>query len=147
MSLGPIKLERDNGSRANAVAPLCEAGQVNLPRGAPWLADFLDEHSSFPNATHDDTVDTTTQALTFRRGSGPPGISLLYITRNVATSTHISTASYLQPNFKRFLRLKAGYVMNCRLCSAKTPFEQFSTQCNISVAWLARPQFHLLECR
>jgi hypothetical protein len=38
----------------------------------------LDEHSSFPAARHDDTVDTTTQALNYFRGSGPPGISLLY---------------------------------------------------------------------
>ena len=74
----PVKVDRDKVSRAYAVTPLCEAGRVYLPQGAPWLADFLDEHSSFDKSVHDDQVDTTTQALNFFRGSGPPGISLLY---------------------------------------------------------------------
>jgi hypothetical protein len=39
---------------------------------------FLDEHSVFDKGVHDDIVDTTTQALNYFRGSGPPGISLLY---------------------------------------------------------------------
>jgi hypothetical protein len=60
------------------LASRCEAGRVYLPQGAPWLADFLDEHSSFDKDVHDDIVDTTTQALNYFRGSGPPGIFFLH---------------------------------------------------------------------
>jgi predicted phage terminase large subunit-like protein len=75
----PIKVDRDKTARAYAVTPLCEAGRVYLPQSAPWLMQFLDEHSNFPNSRFDDTVDTTTQALNFLRGSGPPGIFLYYM--------------------------------------------------------------------
>jgi predicted phage terminase large subunit-like protein len=74
----PVKVDRDKVSRAYAVTPLCEAGRVYLPQGAPWLANFLDEHSSFDKGVHDDQVDTTTQALNYFRGSGPPGIFLFH---------------------------------------------------------------------
>jgi hypothetical protein len=39
-------------ARTYAVTPLCEAGRVYLSKDAPWLADFLDEHSSFDKAVH-----------------------------------------------------------------------------------------------
>lgn len=56
--------------RAQAVSPLGEAGKVFIPEHAPWLADWLDEHASFPNAAHDDMVDTTSMALEQLRGPG-----------------------------------------------------------------------------
>jgi predicted phage terminase large subunit-like protein len=68
LPLKPIKPDRDKISRAEAVTPLLEAGRVFLPESAPWLNDFLDELSSFPNGTHDDQVDACTQALNFLRG-------------------------------------------------------------------------------
>jgi predicted phage terminase large subunit-like protein len=74
----PIKVDRDKVSRAFAVTPLLEAGRVYLPQNAPWLACFVDEHSSFDKGVHDDIVDTTTQALNYFRGSGPPGYFLYY---------------------------------------------------------------------
>jgi hypothetical protein len=36
---------------------------VFLPESAPWLADYIDELTSFPRAPHDDQLDATTQAL------------------------------------------------------------------------------------
>jgi hypothetical protein len=36
---------------------------VLLPRDAPWLATYIDELTGFPNARHDDQVDSTSQAL------------------------------------------------------------------------------------
>jgi len=36
---------------------------VYLPEEAPWLSDFLEEHSVFPVGAYDDQVDATTQAL------------------------------------------------------------------------------------
>jgi len=51
--------------RANAVSPFVEAGNVWLPGKtiALWVEDFVDEMAAFPNGTHDDQVDSTTQAL------------------------------------------------------------------------------------
>ena len=40
-----------------------EAGQVLLPRRAPWLAEFEAELFAFPAARHDDQCDSVSQAL------------------------------------------------------------------------------------
>lgn len=50
-------------SRANAVSGAIEAGNVFLPKTAPWLEDFLDECAAFPAGKHDDQVDAMSQAL------------------------------------------------------------------------------------
>ena len=49
--------------RADAVSPLFEAGRIVLPQAAPWLDGWMHEHLSFPNAAHDEAVDTTSMAL------------------------------------------------------------------------------------
>lgn len=64
----PFKVDRDKIARAYAVTPLIEAGKVFLPKSASWLHDYIEELSTFPNAEHDDQVDSTTQALSFMRG-------------------------------------------------------------------------------
>lgn len=58
-------------ARASSVAPFQEAGNVFLPDPAlaAWVGDYVVEHTSFPNATHDDQVDTTSQALNRLLGS------------------------------------------------------------------------------
>ena len=66
----PVKPMGDKVSRAHAVSPLVESGRVFLPAEAPWLADFVDEMTSFPAAPHDDQVDAITQALNYLRGEG-----------------------------------------------------------------------------
>jgi predicted phage terminase large subunit-like protein len=60
--------EEPHGSklaRASAVSPLIEAGNVWLPDPslAPWVGDLIEECAAFPNATHDDRVDSLSQAL------------------------------------------------------------------------------------
>ena len=40
-----------------------EAGQVFLPKEAPWLSEFLHELLAFPNARHDDQIDSVSQFL------------------------------------------------------------------------------------
>ena len=62
-----IKVDRNKVGRVNASSPLIEAGKVSLPEYAPWLFDFLEECSAFPNAPHDDQVDSMTQALSYMR--------------------------------------------------------------------------------
>lgn len=51
-------------ARAQAAAPLQEAGNVWLPdpQLAPWVGDFIEEAAGFPNGSHDDQVDGFTQA-------------------------------------------------------------------------------------
>lgn len=54
-------------ARANAVAPYVEAGDVELPPmlGNPWVAGLIAEAANFPQVTHDDQVDTLSQALSW----------------------------------------------------------------------------------
>lgn len=63
----PFKVDTNKVARANSVTPLIEAGKVYLPESAPWLFDYIEELSGFPNAQHDDQVDSTTQALSYLR--------------------------------------------------------------------------------
>lgn len=56
----------DKVTRAIAATPLFEAGEVWFPSQeiAPaWLPDFEDELLTFPNAAHDDMVDTVSYAV------------------------------------------------------------------------------------
>ncbi len=50
-------------SRVQAVLPLVEAGNVYLPKDAPWVEAFRQECRSFPVGQHDDQVDAMSQAL------------------------------------------------------------------------------------
>lgn len=49
--------------RANIVTPLWETGNIYLsyPLICPWANDFTDELVTFPNAEHNDSVNSTTQ--------------------------------------------------------------------------------------
>lgn len=40
-----------------------EAGQVRLPKSAPFLEAFRAEIAAFPNGKYDDQVDSLSQAL------------------------------------------------------------------------------------
>ncbi len=62
-----IKPKGDKLARANAVTAIVESGRVFLPAQAVWLDGFLDEMCGFPNAPHDDIVDSMTQALDYLR--------------------------------------------------------------------------------
>lgn len=64
----PVKVDGDKRARAEAVTPLFEAGRIFVPESAPWLDTYLDELAVFPAGTHDDAVDSTTQALNYLGG-------------------------------------------------------------------------------
>lgn len=53
-------------SRANATGSYHRAGNVHLPdpSHAPWVHDYIEEHTSFPFGAHDDQVDAQSQAIT-----------------------------------------------------------------------------------
>lgn len=57
------KPDTDKKTRFAAQASRIEAGDVLLPRNAPWLADFMTEIAGFPNARHDDQADALAQLL------------------------------------------------------------------------------------
>lgn len=64
----------DKVERAEAVAPLFQAGDIYLPHKSicPWIDDFVNELKVFPNGRHDDQVDSATQAIEYldRIGAG-----------------------------------------------------------------------------
>lgn len=69
LPLIPIQPEGDKVMRAVAVSPLFEAGLVYLPESAPWLTDYENELTIFPQAAHDDQVDSTSQYLKWSTGA------------------------------------------------------------------------------
>lgn len=64
---GIIAVNPEGGkeSRASAISPQVEAGNVYLPDGASWLDTLVGEHSGFPKGAHDDIVDSLSQALLY----------------------------------------------------------------------------------
>ncbi|MEN8129637.1 MAG: phage terminase large subunit [Pseudomonadota bacterium] len=59
----PITPKGDKVVRMSAQSAKIEAGQVHLPRKAPWLDEFKKEFLAFPNGNHDDQVDSLSQFL------------------------------------------------------------------------------------
>lgn len=57
------KPEGDKVTRFAAICPMMEAGQLLLPKEAPWLAEFTAEILGFPNARHDDQADALAQLM------------------------------------------------------------------------------------
>jgi predicted phage terminase large subunit-like protein len=69
----PVKPSGDKVFRASLCSPYVEAGRVSLKEGAPWIADFLEETSMFPQAPHDDQVDAFSQGMNhFYQGAPKP---------------------------------------------------------------------------
>lgn len=58
--------------RATAATPTVEAGNCFLPKGAPWVEDFVKEHEKMPLVEHDDQVDTTSMMVEYFKNSKPP---------------------------------------------------------------------------
>lgn len=59
----PVTPEGGKESRASAIAPQVEGGNVYLPDGAPWVDEWVAEFAAFPRGAHDDQVDALSQAL------------------------------------------------------------------------------------
>jgi predicted phage terminase large subunit-like protein len=58
-----VKPEHNKVTRMSIQSGKFESGQVLFPNEAPWLADLETELFAFPNGTHDDQVDSISQAL------------------------------------------------------------------------------------
>jgi predicted phage terminase large subunit-like protein len=61
--ISPLKAETDKLTRALPASVWCSNGRVWLPAGADWIKTWVDEHAGFPNAAHDDQVDTLSYAV------------------------------------------------------------------------------------
>lgn len=67
-----IRATGDKVTRARPFAAAVANGNIRVVR-APWLTDWLDEFSSFPEAAnHDDQVDSCVGAFTHLTGLGLP---------------------------------------------------------------------------
>jgi len=67
--------QHDKIMRLHAQTAKIENGFVYLPNAAPWLAEYLHEITTFPNAKYDDQADSTSQALEWiAMAPGEPGI-------------------------------------------------------------------------
>lgn len=58
---------RDKEVRASAATPMVEAGKIYLPQNANFTEDFILELERFPQAEHDDLVDSFSQFVEFIR--------------------------------------------------------------------------------
>ncbi len=72
---GVIAVNPEGGkeSRASAISAFVEAGNVYLPDGMAWIADFVHEMGVFPNGEFDDQVDSASQALNKMKGGSTLG--------------------------------------------------------------------------
>lgn len=67
VAITPLQRNKDKATRAKDAQPAVKAGRVLLPEDAPWLPEFLAEHSAFTyddTHAHDDMVDNTIDAAT-----------------------------------------------------------------------------------
>jgi predicted phage terminase large subunit-like protein len=71
-----VRPDGDKTTRAYAVQGWVTSGRVMLPHNAPWLADFLEETSIFPNGAHDDQVDAFVYGLKYLTTKSGVGIYL-----------------------------------------------------------------------
>jgi predicted phage terminase large subunit-like protein len=62
-----IKPKGSKEDRLAACSAVIEDGRVYLPDSTDWLAPFLSEVTGFPNARHDDQVDSISQFLNYMR--------------------------------------------------------------------------------
>jgi hypothetical protein len=58
-----VKPEQDKVTRSPIQSAKFESGRVRFPGHAPWLVALEAELFSFPNGSHDDQVDSISQAL------------------------------------------------------------------------------------
>ena len=63
LNVVPIMPNNDKITRASTCSPQVDDGKVSLLVGAPWLDEYISEMTIFPNAKHDDQVDSTSQFL------------------------------------------------------------------------------------
>jgi predicted phage terminase large subunit-like protein len=137
-----VKPEGDKVMRFNAQTATIENGFVYLPSAAPWLAEFLQEITTFPASKYDDQADSTSQALSWLNSQPPePGI-IGYSRRECALSMRAAGDSiekiagfvkstpeevrrWFKENEERKARMQAildrRYIQRCEKCGNEIP--------------------------
>jgi hypothetical protein len=82
-----FKPEYDKVMRLHAQTATIENGFVYLPQDAHWLAEYLHELTTFPNAKYDDQLDSTSQALAWTK-QRPAGWGFLEYYRQLYEEHH-----------------------------------------------------------
>lgn len=59
----PLPATQEKGIRLNAALDSIQAGRLTIPEDTPWTHDYVQEMISFPNAKHDDMVDSTSHFI------------------------------------------------------------------------------------
>jgi len=62
--------DRDKVARAYAITSLFHNGRIYAPFSKTWAKDVIEESRTFPAGSHDDYMDTLTQALLWVRNGG-----------------------------------------------------------------------------
>ena len=62
--------DRDKVARAYAITSLFHNGRIHAPFNKVWAKEVMEESRAFPTSTHDDYMDTLTQALLWVRNGG-----------------------------------------------------------------------------
>ena len=62
--------DRDKVARAYAITSLFHNGRIHAPFNKVWAKEVIEESRAFPASTHDDYMDTLTQALLWVRNGG-----------------------------------------------------------------------------
>lgn len=65
MPLVPVKVTKDKFTRFASVSPLFEYHRILIDKDARWREEYEKELLTFPNGTHDDQVDSTSQYLNY----------------------------------------------------------------------------------
>ena len=111
---GVVAVNPEGGklARAQATAPLWEAGSIELPDpqvfGCTWIEDYLHNICTFPKAAHDDDVDATSQALIYMRNRLGGGIVEFY--RQQASGEVAAAATHRKARATTLQRAEASSI-------------------------------------
>jgi predicted phage terminase large subunit-like protein len=76
--------DRSKQARMAGIVPIVEAGNVYLPKTAPWLDAFLNELNLFPASKNDDMCDAIGQAINYMNARSTPKITEVHWGRAAA---------------------------------------------------------------
>jgi predicted phage terminase large subunit-like protein len=68
----PIRPVSDKATRMFTETPKLQAGNLILPKVAPWIDDFTIEYLAFANGKHDDQIDALSQFLNWQGNRPAP---------------------------------------------------------------------------
>lgn len=126
----PVTPEGGKVSRANAVSPYCQSGNVYLPNPNlyPWVWEMIEQFANFPRGRHDDDVDAMTQAL--RRlydavaNGSMPEFRVIPRKGEPATACHVKPDAELlaecPPHWRRWIAVSPG-AQGAALWVCETP--------------------------